>query len=148
MFSVLIFIHSILRWGILLFGVYAIVISAQRLMAKKDFSKGENLSHVLFVIFCHTQLLVGLILYFISPAVDQAFKSGAMMSNSEYRFVAVEHIATMIIAIALIQVGRTLSKKATTDNGKHKKALVFFTIGLLLILSRIPWNKALMPGLN
>jgi hypothetical protein len=51
----------------------------------------------------------------------------------------------MIIAIVLIQVGRTLSKKQTEAMAKHKKAVVFFSIGLILILSRIPWKAAMWP---
>jgi hypothetical protein len=53
----------------------------------------------------------------------------------------------MIFAIALIQIGRTLSKKAADAASKHKKAIIYFGIGLLLILSRIPWNKAMLPGM-
>jgi hypothetical protein len=147
MYAILIAIHSILRWGVLLGGLYAITKSARGLMNKTDFTPAENRSHVIFVIFCHTQLLVGLILYFVSPVVDQAFKSGQLMQNPEFRFVGVEHIAAMIIAIALIQTGRTLSKKAQDAATKHKRALIFFSIGMLLILSRIPWHKALFPGM-
>jgi hypothetical protein len=53
----------------------------------------------------------------------------------------------MIIAIVLIQVGRSLSKKATDAMAKHRKAVIFYSIGFLLILSRIPWNKAFFPGM-
>ncbi len=147
MYSTLLIIHNILRWGVLFAGIYAINKAARGVMNKQDFTKSDNTSQVIFVMFCHTQLVIGLILYFISPVVDQAFKSGMMMKDSAYRFVAVEHIATMIIAIALIQVGRTLSKKAADSFSKHRKALIFFSIGMVLILSRIPWSKALFPGM-
>lgn len=147
MYNILLVIHNILRWGVLIAGIYAIIKAAQGVMNKTEFSQTYNRSQLIFVMTCHTQLLLGLILYFISPAVDAAFKSGMMMKDSALRFVAVEHIATMIIAIALIQVGRTLSKKATNDLSKHKIALRYFAIGMILILSRIPWSKALFPGL-
>jgi hypothetical protein len=147
MYSILLIIHNILRWGVLFAGIYAITKAARGVMNKSDFVKSDNLSQVIFVMFCHTQLVIGLILYFISPAVDEAFKSGVMMKNSAYRFIAFEHIATMIIAIALIQIGRTLSKKAADSISKHKIALRYFIIGMILILSRIPWSKALFPGM-
>jgi hypothetical protein len=147
MYNTLIIIHNILRWGVLFAGIYAITKAAQGVINKKDFEKADNLSQIIFVIFCHTQLLIGLILYFISPAVDQAFKSGEMMKNAGFRFVAVEHIATMVIAIAFIQVGRTLSKKAANSLSKHKIALKYFAIGMIMILARIPWSKAFFPGM-
>jgi hypothetical protein len=53
----------------------------------------------------------------------------------------------MLIAVILVQVGRSLSKKAVVSAAKHKKALIFFSIAMLLILSRIPWNKAMFPGM-
>ena len=147
MYATLLSVHNLLRWAVLLGGLYAITKSILGIMHKRDFTKQENLSHALFVGFCHLQLLLGLILYFISPVVDQALANGmgAAMKDPASRFVAVEHISTMIIAIVLIQVGRTLSKKQTEAMAKHKKAVVFFSIGLILILSRIPWKAAMWP---
>jgi hypothetical protein len=147
MYATLLTVHNLLRWAVLLGGLYAITKSVLGIMHKRDFTKQENLSHALFVGFCHLQLLLGLILYFISPVVDQELAKGmgAAMKDPASRFVAVEHISTMIIAIVLIQVGRTLSKKQTEAMAKHKKAVVFFSIGLILILSRIPWKAAMWP---
>ena len=147
MYATLLSVHNLLRWAVLLGGLYAITKSVLGIMHKRDFTKQENLSHALFVGFCHLQLLLGLILYFISPVVDQALANGmgAAMKDPASRFVAVEHISTMIIAIVLIQLGRTLSKKQTEAMAKHKKAVVFFSIGLILILSRIPWKAAMWP---
>jgi hypothetical protein len=147
MYATLLTVHNLLRWAVLLGGLYAITKSVLGIMHKRDFTKQENLSHALFVGFCHLQLVLGLILYFISPVVDQALANGmgAAMKDPTSRFVAVEHISTMIIAIVLIQVGRTLSKKQTEAMAKHKKAVVFFSIGLILILSRIPWKAAMWP---
>jgi hypothetical protein len=173
MYATLLTVHNLLRWAVLLGGLYAITKSVLGIMHKRDFTKQENLSHALFVGFCHLQLVLGLILYFISPVVEAALAGadrslladhqqsnriysighflrllqnmGAAMKDPASRFVAVEHISTMIIAIVLIQVGRTLSKKQTEAMAKHKKAVVFFSIGLILILSRIPWKAAMWP---
>ena len=140
-------IHNILRWGVLLAGLYAITKAALGVINKRDFTKTDNISQAIFVGFCHAQLLIGLILYFISPRVSEALANGmgAAMKNADARFMAVEHISMMIIGIVLIQVGRTLSKKQTEAFAKHKKALVFFSIGFVLILSRIPWKAAMWP---
>ncbi len=149
MYEILLDLHNILRWGVLLGGLYAITKSVLGVMHNRAFTAAENRSHIIFVMFCHTQLLLGLILYFVSPVVDAALSQGmgAAMKDATMRFVAVEHIATMVIAIVLIQVGRSLSKKAVDAASKHRKALIFFSIGFLLILSRIPWNKAMWPGM-
>jgi uncharacterized membrane protein YdjX (TVP38/TMEM64 family) len=144
MYSTILILHNILRWGVLLGGVYAITKSALGLIHKREYTSKENLAHTLFVAFCHTQLLLGIILYMISPNVDAALANGfgAAMKNSADRFIVLEHIMMMVIGVAFVQIGRTLSKKATDPIAKHKKSLIFFSIGLLLILSRIPWQNA------
>jgi hypothetical protein len=117
------------------------------MLHKREFTATQNRAHAIFVGSCHAQLLIGLVLYFISDAVNGALAGGigVAMKNPALRFIAVEHIATMIIAIVLIQVGRSVSKKAVDAAAKHRKSLIFFSIGMLLILSRIPWNKAMWP---
>lgn len=146
MYEILLPVHNIMRWAVLLGGLYAITKSVLGIINKRDFTKQENLSHALFVGFCHLQLLLGLILYFISPKVSHALEGGmgAAMKDGAKRMLAVEHIGTMVIAIVLIQVGRIISKKQPDAMAKHKKALVFFSIGLLLILSRIPWATSML----
>jgi hypothetical protein len=141
MYSTILILHNLLRWGVLLGGLYAITKSVLGLIHKRDFTTAENRAQVIFVMFCHTQLLLGLILYFISPVVQEALGNmGAAMKDSRLRLYGVEHISINIIAIALIQMGRTLSKKAIDPVIKHKRAVIWFSIGLLLILSRIPWQ--------
>jgi hypothetical protein len=142
MYSTLLSLHNIARWAVLLFGLYAITKSILGLIHKRDFTSKENMSHAIFVGFCHLQLLLGVVLYIVSPKVDAALANGfgAAMKDSYSRLIVLEHISINIIAIALIQVGRTLSKRANNAVSKHKKSLIFFSIGMVLILSRIPWK--------
>jgi hypothetical protein len=143
MYAPLLHLHHYTGYAVLLAGLYAITKSALGVMHKRDFTKQENIAHAIFLGTCHLQLLLGLILYFISDKVNAAFQIGMSeaMKNPELRFVAVEHISIMIIAVVLVQVGRIISKKQADAAAKHKKALVFFTIGFVLILSRVPWDK-------
>lgn len=141
MYSTILFLHNLLRWAVLLGGLYAITKSVLDLTKGRDYTASANRSHMLFVMFCHIQLLLGLVLYFTSPVVAEALSDmGAAMKDSRLRLYGVEHISVNIIAIAIIQTGRILSKKASEPASKHKKALIWFSIGLLLILSRIPWT--------
>jgi len=91
-------------------------------------------------------LLLGLILWFISPNVQQALSQGAsvFMKDKVLRALVIEHPLTNIIAVILIQIGRIKSKQAYEDSSKHMRSLVYYGIGLLLILSRIPWGTSPM----
>jgi membrane-associated HD superfamily phosphohydrolase len=83
------------------------------------------------------QLLIGLILYFISPKVT--FFEG-WMKDSMTRFFALEHILLMIVAIAIITIGRRRAeKKLEGTRNKHRAILISYVIGLILILVSIPW---------
>jgi len=132
MYSILIHIHSGLRWFVLVFLVWAIIRAAM-----KSYRKGDKpLAALLGLIFTHVQLVIGLILYFISPKVIFA---GSSMSNSVLRFYLVEHIALMLIAVILITVGYVKAKRAAEDLKMNKSILWYYSIGLLLILVSIPW---------
>jgi F0F1-type ATP synthase membrane subunit c/vacuolar-type H+-ATPase subunit K len=132
--------HNLIRWAILLVGVWTVINALSGVISKRSFSSNDNRSNLLFMIFCDVQLLFGLILLFSNGWFDK-IKSGMgeVMKNNVDRFFIVEHGLMMIIAWILVHVGRTAVKKAP-ENSKHKKMLLFFGLALLLILASIPWS--------
>ena len=62
------------------------------------------------------------------------------MKNASIRYFAVEHIFAMFIGIGLVEAGASKVKKVTEDAKKFKFQLIFFTIGLVIMLSRIPFT--------
>jgi len=113
------------------------------LFGKSEYAKLDNIFAASFVGTMHLQLLIGLILYiFLSPITASAFSDfGAAMKNSELRFWAVEHITIMIAAVAMAQIGRSKSKKASDNSKKFKLQVIFFGIALVLMLAGIPWGR-------
>lgn len=91
------------------------------------------------LIVSHLQLLIGLVLYFISPKGLSNF-SGEAMGDAMSRLYMLEHPLTMIIAIILITVGYSKAKNGTDDASRYKKILIYYGIGLVLMLIRIPWS--------
>ncbi len=108
------------------------------LVSKRSFKASDRQIGLMALIFTHIQLLIGLILYFISPLV-QSF--GVAMKDSTLRLYALEHPLINIIAVILITIGWSKHKKKTEDTAKFKSFAVFYTLGLILILSRIPWSN-------
>mgnify|MGYP001588251958 FL=1 len=152
MYTGLLHIHSILRYIILLLLLITIFKSLSGWFGKKPFTGGMRKLNLFALIFSHIQLLVGLAVYFMNPKVKAAFADmGAAMKNPELRFWSVEHILMMVIAIALITVGYSLSKKGKTDEAKHRRAAIFFLLALIVIFYAIPWPwstvaRGWMPG--
>ncbi|MEJ7740420.1 MAG: hypothetical protein WKF97_23625 [Chitinophagaceae bacterium] len=50
-----------------------------------------------------------------------------------------EHITMMLTAIIVITIGSAKTKRKSTDQEKFKTMATWFTIGLLIILTSIPW---------
>jgi hypothetical protein len=134
-------LHSSLRYVILIALVATIVRAMLKWSKNEPFNKQDNLFSVISLAIVHTQFLIGLIMYFISPYMQFLKQNGMgeVMKTSLYRFYIVEHLFGMLVAVILITVGRVLSKKALNDGDKHRKIFVFYGIALLIILLSIPW---------
>lgn len=141
MYEALLIAHSWLRWAVLIFGLGAIFLAYRGWGSNKPFGATDNRFGTFFIASLHLQLLLGLVLYFfLSPITQTAFQDmGAAMRNPDQRFWAVEHLVGMLIAVVVAQIGRIKSKKAPTDLQKHKRAAIYFTIALILILVSIPF---------
>ena len=130
MYEILKHTHSGLRWVALILILWAIFNS----ITAKEFTKREKLVNLFSMVSLHTQLILGLILYFISDKVK--FFDGWMKEPTGiYRFYGMEHLAGMVIAIALITIGHIKYKKG----GAPKTTLIFYIIALLLIFAAVPW---------
>lgn len=136
MYTGLLHAHSGLRWILLVLIVWALIKAVSGWTGKKEYQKSDRLSALLALIFTHIQLLIGLVLYFISPKVS--FQSGVMESQV-LRFYTVEHISMMIIAIALITFGFSSAKRLSESLDKHKRIAITYGISLLIIIASIPW---------
>lgn len=140
LYHISLFIHSWNRWLILISGFTVIVYAVSGLTGHKAYTGFSRNILLLFIISLHAQLLVGLIQYFfLSPFTTQALRDfGAAMKDSTLRYWAVEHSLVNIIAIGLAQTGSILVKKRQNDRKKHKTALIWTAVALLLILLMIP----------
>ncbi len=131
-------IHSTLAYAVLAVLVIAIINAFLGLSAKRNFTPNDRSLSLVALILSHIQLVVGLILWATSPIGKDAM---SQMSNAALRLTAMEHPLTNILAIVFITIGWSKHKKEESSNGKFKKIGIFYAIGLLLLLSRIPWSN-------
>lgn len=129
MYTGLLHTHSTLRYLVLIFLVLVIILAISGLAGKRPFGKWDNRISLFLLISTHVQMLVGLILYFVSDAVQ--FGPDTMKT---YRYWTVEHILGMLIAVVLITVGRSTMKKISNDAGKHKRLLIMNLMALAIIV--------------
>lgn len=138
--SAVILLHSIVRYFVLIFGIWAVVRAFSGVSGNKAFTPTDKRANTFFMISCDIQLLLGLILFFIN-GWSKRFSEGmsTLMKDPFARFFTVEHTLGMLIAIILVHIGVSSIKKTASDNSKHKKVLIFSGIALLLIIISIPW---------
>lgn len=139
--------HSYNRYLILAALAFVLFRAYSGWLGRKPFEKVDNTASVALLGLSHLQLLIGLVMYaFTSPWTQTAFANfGAAMKDPMQRYFAVEHITAMIIAVVLIQLGRTFSKKATDDTEKHRKLAIYTTIALVIIVGTLA-QKGLLFG--
>ena len=136
MYPMLVHTHSGLRWVVLVLLLAAIFNALTKMGGKASYTNKDKRLGLFALIFSHLQLVIGLILYFVSPRVV-AF--GDAMGDKVLRFFAVEHLTMMIIALTLITIGYSRAKRKASDAGKFSTTFWFYLIGLLVMLAGIPW---------
>lgn len=136
-------VHSILAAAVLIAIGMAVFNAIMSIKREEKFKTGDRKIGLIALILTHVQFLIGLGTYYVSPWYEtlKNVGMGAAMKDAELRLMSVEHPFTMIIAIALITVGWSRHKKLTEDKAKFKSFAIFYSIGLLLILARIPWGQ-------
>ncbi|MCL9805982.1 hypothetical protein NAT51_10635 [Flavobacterium amniphilum] len=129
--------HSGWAYLALLLVLIVVVNSGIGFSSKREFTGTDRKIALFGLIAAHIQLLVGLILYFVSPLGKALLGE---MKDPAARLTSLEHPLINIIAIVFITIGWSKHKKLAESTAKFKTISIFFGIGLLLILSRIPWS--------
>ncbi len=140
------FLHSILRYFILFFALVVAVQSLVGMMGNKKFKKVNKQMALALLIFCDLQLVLGLLLYYQKLIAPGILSSGGVMKDTYSRFYAVEHSVSMIIAIVLVHVGYTVTKKNMDDDRKFKRLFWCSFIALGIFMAMIPWEGKQVVG--
>lgn len=142
--------HNIIRWVVVIAGILAVGRALVGWLGKKEWIKQDRMLGIIFTSSVDIQLLLGLLLYFVysSWGVKAILNQGMsfVMGESEYRFFAIEHVFYMVLALVFAHLGSALPKKVDNDPAKFKRAALWFSFALLLILAGIPWGRSLLPG--
>ncbi|MEO0571110.1 MAG: hypothetical protein AAF039_05345 [Bacteroidota bacterium] len=136
-------LHSYLAYTVFAILAFAVGNALLGWFGNREFRFEKDLRISLFaLIMSHIQLLVGLIVYFTSASGMNAIQVVGMKNlNAAARLLALEHPLVNILAVALITVGWSRHKNKEEDTAKFRSIAIFYGLGFLLILSRIPWGS-------
>ncbi|WP_445956823.1 hypothetical protein [Yeosuana sp.] len=134
-------LHSYWAYLVLLILIIAVVNTLIKVFGDKEYTAKDFRISLFTLIVSHIQLLIGLILYFVSPRFELWSElGGKVMKDPLARLYLVEHPLVNIIALTLITIGYSKHKKKLTSPSKLKIIAIFYSIALVLFLSRIPWS--------
>lgn len=132
--------HSGLAYLALLGLVIVIFWALVGSLSGREFQERDRKIAMITFIICHIQLLLGLILYFVSPLGLALLTGGGAMSDAAARLTALEHPLINILAIAIISIGYIRAKKIEASRAKFRSIYMLYAVGFVLIISRIPWS--------
>lgn len=133
-------LHNLLRWVIVVGGVWALILMIRGLATQARWTAREGAAARIFTYGLHLQLLVGLVLYAVTPLL-----SGGMSARLSDRLLLVEHGGTMLLAVIAAQLGTSLSRRATNDRAKFLRATLGYLAAAVLIVWATPWGRTLLP---
>src|SRR5690625_2843424 len=132
-------LHSVFAYIVLAVLLLSFIYALASFVQKKPFTEKVRKASLAGLIAAHLQLLIGLVLYFISPMGLSNF-SGEAMGDAMSRLYMLEHPLMMLIGIILITVGYSKAKQPGDNASRYKTLLTFYGLGILCILLRIPWS--------
>lgn len=139
-FGLILTLHSLLRWLVLGAGILAFGLALRGWLGGRAWTATDDKAGRVWTLALDIQLLLGLLLYFISPYVRQAMGDmAAAMGDPALRFWSVEHAFMMLVALVFAHIGRARSRRAAEDSARHRQAAIWYGLALLLIFLAIPW---------
>lgn len=143
MYNTIKILHSYWAYLVLLILILAIINSIIKRMGNKEYEAKDFRIALFALIVSHIQLLIGFVLYFVSPRFSLFSESGMgeIMKNSVDRLYLIEHPLVNILAIVFITAGYSKHKKKRISLAKFNTISIFYIIALVLLLSRIPWDS-------
>lgn len=141
MYPTLLALHSATRWLVLSSLLFVIFRAYRGWLLNKSYLKFDNSVRHITATIAHVQLVLGVCLYLISPIVSYFLHNfGTAVHERIIRFFGMEHIIMMLIGIIVITIGSVKAKRKESDKEKFKTTAIWFTVGLLIILSSVPWS--------
>ena len=151
--SIFIFIHSLLRYFVIMLTLVVAVQSVIGMQKKGTFKAGNKKTALFMMIACDLQLLAGLAVFYLGNHL-QAIQQGGFMGDRASRFYNMEHPLSMVIGIVLVHLAYNTAKKAMNDSTKFKRMFWFSFIALVLFVKQSPWpsskdvKKPWLPGVG
>jgi hypothetical protein len=142
-------LHNLVRWLVLLLAVVAFARALQGIKGGVAYTSGARRAVSRFMMSVHVQLLLGIMVYGLSPLTRHAMGDmKAAMADKDIRFMVVEHPTFMLLGVIAATVTGVIARRGPDDTVRHRRAAIGVGIALVLILAGMPWQRPMVPGLQ
>jgi hypothetical protein len=132
MLAIVLFLHSIVRWAVLLAAGWATIAALQGGGAGRSWTRRARVPGVVLASAADLQLLLGLALWLgLSP---HAVSHGV---TSHYWSLA--HPAAGLVVVVLVHAGSVLVRRGLDDGARWRTAARFYGAALLVAILAVPW---------
>lgn len=146
MSNTVLLLHNLIRWAVVLAGVWAVFRSWRGWMSRGVWTPADMQAGQVYVNVISLQFVLGLVLYAVSPLIRSGMADmGNAMRTPSVRYFLVEHVVMMLVSIALAHIGLAKVKKATSDSSRFQSATIWWGISVASVLGFIPWNRPWWP---
>ena len=144
MYALVNFVHSYWAYLVLVMLVITTFNSIIGFVSDREYSARDMRLALFTLITMHIQLLIGIVLWIVSPSGIGAIQDhgmGGIMKQDGLRKLAIEHPTLMIIAVIFVTIGYSKHKKKLVSKPKLKMLAIFYTLALIAVLAIIPWGQ-------
>lgn len=141
LYTIILWIHSYLRWAIVLAALALIALTGSGTRTARAWSRRDERLHTALLGLVDLQFLLGLMLFLWLSPISRAFFAAPKlgMHDSALRFFGMEHAVGMLVAVAVLHIGRKRSKNAASDLLRQRRAFLSTLLFLVLAVVSIPW---------
>lgn len=141
--------HNLTRWLVVLGAVWALARAYRGWLGNRAWAEADRRAGLAFSIVYDVQMLLGLVLAFVSPLIQAALADlSAAMKVPQLRFIVVEHIPLLLVGLVIVHVTGSQVKRAQDERSKHRRAAIGYSAAMLALLIAIPWWQPLIRGLG
>ncbi|GAA5532791.1 hypothetical protein [Deinococcus aluminii] len=138
LYVILLTLHNLVRWLVLLAGVWALLRSFRGVGGVQTFTSTDRGAVAMFMSSLHLQVVLGLLLFaYLGMQHVPAF-AGARPSFQW------EHVGLGLLAAVFATLGNALTKRAAGNQAKFRTAALWTVLSLVTVLLAIPWWRPLL----
>ncbi len=138
--------HNIVRWLVLGTGLWAVARAWMGWRSRAVWSEKDAGAVKLFVNALTLQFILGVVVYAVSPLIRAGLADMATaMKTPSVRYFVVEHVAVMLVAIALGHIGAAKVRKAESDSARFQTATIWLGLALAAAAGFVPWDRPIIP---